>query len=115
MAAPRIYVLCPDYEPPSGGIRKLYRHVDVLIRHGFEASILHHRDGFRCKWFASTTPVTSLARTRPGPEDVLVVPEVYGPDLAALAPGVAKVVFNQNAYLSFRGYGLDVADVRTPY
>ena len=38
-----------------------------------------------------------------GGHDVLVVPEAFTPsDLSRLAPGVPKVVFNQNAYRTFR-------------
>jgi glycosyltransferase involved in cell wall biosynthesis len=112
---PRVFVLCPDYPEPSGGIRQLYRHVDVLNRHGFDAAILHVCPGFRCTWFANQTRVVYAPQTIPGPTDVVVVPEVYGPDLADLFPGVRKVVFNQNAYLTFVGYSCDPTDLRTPY
>lgn len=111
----RVFVLCPDHAPPSGGIRKLYRHVDVLRKNGIEACVVHTREGFRCTWFANDTPVAYHAQVRPRPSDFVVVPEVYGPGLAGLHPGVPKVVFNQNAYLTFRGYSLDPADGRTPY
>lgn len=114
-AVSRVFVLCPDYDPPSGGVRKLYRHVDVLRAHGVEAWLVHTREGFRCSWFPNATPVAYAAGVRPTPADFVVVPEVYGPGLAGLHPGVPKVVFNQNAYLTFRGYSLDPADLRTPY
>jgi len=114
-AVSRVFVLCPDYDPPSGGVRKLYRHVDVLRAHGVEAWLVHTRDGFRCSWFPNATPVAYAADVRPTPRDYVVVPEVYGPELARLYPGVPKVVFNQNAYFTFRGYTLDPADLRTPY
>ena len=38
---PRIFVLCPDDNSPSGGNKILYRHVDILNRIGFDASALH--------------------------------------------------------------------------
>ncbi|MBP3957827.1 glycosyltransferase family 4 protein [Gemmata sp. G18] len=112
---PTVFVLCPDHAPPAGGIRKLYRHVDVLNAHGIPAAVVHEAPGFRCAWFAGATPVRCRADVRPDPADVVVIPEVYGPDLAALYPGVPKVVFNQNAYLTFRGYALDPVDLNTPY
>ena len=40
------------------------------------------------------------------PDDVLVVPEFYGRSLAGFAPGVRKVVFNQNAYYTFQHLSL---------
>lgn len=115
MAAPRVFVLCPDYEPPSGGIRKLYRHADVLNRHDLAASVLHHHDGFRLRWFDHATPVAYVHTTPLGGDDFLVVPEVFGPAIAGMAPGVRKVIFNQNSYLTFQGYALDPHNRNTPY
>lgn len=112
---PTIFVLCPDYDAPAGGIRKLYRHVDVLNAAGFEAVLLHTKPGFRCSWFVSETRVRSVADRQPGSDDFLVLPEVYGPDLATVFPGVRKVIFNQNAYLTFTGYSVDPFDLRSPY
>jgi hypothetical protein len=45
------------------------------------------------------------ANAVPG-EDLLVIPEVYGPGLADIGPGMAKVVFNRNTYNTFKGYPL---------
>src|SRR4051812_17621641 len=104
MSNKRIFVICPDHDAPSGGVRRLYRHVDVLRRHEFAATLVHDRPGFRCSWFANDTPVTARSEVSFTAQDFLVVPEVLGPGLAALAPAVPKVVFNQNAYLTFRGY-----------
>jgi glycosyltransferase involved in cell wall biosynthesis len=53
----RILVLCPDTDVPAGGVKQLYRHVDVLSEAGYEASIVHARPGFRCRWFENETPV----------------------------------------------------------
>ena len=39
--------------------------------------------------------------------DVVVIPEVFGPDLAGIAPGVPKVIFVQNPYAAFFGYPTD--------
>jgi len=111
----RIVVLCPDHDAPSGGVRRLYRHVDVLARAGFDAVLLHQKPGFRCTWFENATRVAYAADTPFRPGDWVVVPEVFGPDLAKIAPGLPKVVFNQNAYLTFTGYSVDPADRRTPY
>jgi hypothetical protein len=115
----KIYVLCPDHDEPSGGVRKLYRHVDVLNANGFSACIVHEKKGFRCTWFKSSTPVESYRRviksiTRE-PQSCMVVPEIYGPQIAEHAPGVKKVIFNQSGYYTFFGYTLDPSDLDTPY
>lgn len=139
-----IYFLTPDYAFASGGVRVIYRHVDILNTHGIEAYVLHRKRGFRCSWFSNQTPVvywdSSLGRrayfkirkylqperTREiflqdaqrsyvGPDDVLVLPEIYGPTLAEISPGVPKVILNQNSYLSFQGYPLDGKPISSPY
>jgi hypothetical protein len=110
-----VFVLCPDYGAPAGGVRKLYRHADVLAAAGYDAAVLHQKEGFRCRWFDNATPVAYLERTPPGRDDWLVVPEVFGPTLTGITPGTRKVVFNQNAYLTFQGHPLDPSDLRTPY
>ncbi len=35
MAQPSIYIFCPDLSRPMGGVRMLYRHVDILNANGF--------------------------------------------------------------------------------
>ena len=102
---PTTYYLCPDYPVPSGGIRAIYRHVDLLTAAGRQAAVLHHSDGFRCPWFESATPVVGAPSVRLSSADTLVVPEIYGPFLDAL-PRVPRLVsFNQNAYLTFEHVG----------
>jgi hypothetical protein len=128
-----IYYLCSDYDTPAGGIRSIYRHVDILRRNGLEAFVVHERPGFRCTWFENETPVLSWSGRRgyelPRPADrpflqlveppgftsspaaVVVVPEIYGPHIPDIAPGVPKVILNQGVYLTFRLYSPDVREL----
>jgi len=139
-----IYFFTPDYSFPSGGVRVIYRHVDILNAQGNEAYVLHNKFGFRCVWFENTTPVVYLDSSykrrayfkirkrfqpekprewyllgakadRIGPEDILVLPEIHGPGMVDMAPGVPKVVLNQGCYLTFQGYSLDKTKQPTPY
>jgi len=96
-----IYYLCPDYSVPSGGIRAIYRHVDLLNAAGHEAAVLHHKDGYACRWFEHDTRVLGAPSVRLSTADVLVVPEIYAPFLDELPHGPRLVAFNQNAYLTF--------------
>jgi hypothetical protein len=106
-----IYYLAPDLQRPSGGVRTIYRHVDVLNDTGRAAAVVHARPGFRCSWFENETRVVDLPITLDA-LDVVVVPEESVAELARIAPGARKVVFNQNAYRTFRG----VADpAHSPY
>jgi glycosyltransferase involved in cell wall biosynthesis len=102
--APKVFVLCPDHNVPSGGVRRLYRHVDVLNSHGFQAAILHQKAGFRCTWFENRTCVFAHSQVAATASDFLVVPEILAASFANLAPGIPKVIFNQNAYFTFRGW-----------
>lgn len=110
-----IYVLCPDDDTASGGHKKLYRHVDVLNSGGFAAVAIHESRGFRYTWFENDTAVSDLSSVSITKNDYLVIPEVNGPYLADMFPGVRKVILNQNAYFTFVGYPFDARETATPY
>jgi hypothetical protein len=147
------YYLSADVVGASGGTRVIYRHVDLLVRNGFDACVVHEREGYRCTWFANETPVRGWTRRRHGgdsalsrrglryvrrgfrrsdadrpylqltedpsflltQDDVLVIPEHFGPHLAEIAPGVPKVIFNQGPSLTFQHYPEDGSGVSWPY
>lgn len=124
MNSSTIYVLSPENNRPSGGIKILYRHVDVLQRNGFSAAILHQQPGFRCTWFANDTRVVYLPEAHLTERDFLMIPEIYGPKMYSLnqlpqiGPRVKKVIFNQNSYYTFLGYPINSVlkpDFITPY
>ena len=113
-------VLClPDVDRPIGGVKQLYRHVEHLVALGWDASVLSEHSGFRPKWFRSTAPSSSLAESQARGEldpahCLLLLPETYltadltnfrGFDLS----GLARVVFNQNAYYSFGDFNVCTA------
>ncbi|HYJ22161.1 MAG TPA: glycosyltransferase [Solirubrobacterales bacterium] len=99
---PTVYYLCPDYQEPSGGIRVIYRHVDILEQAGIPAAVLHHRTGFAARWFEHSTRVLAAPRVRLSSADLLVVPEIYGPFLERLPREPTLIGFNQNAYLTYQ-------------
>ncbi|MCR4030942.1 MULTISPECIES: glycosyltransferase [Flavobacterium] len=53
----RLLFICDDVNTPTGGIKQIYRQVDVLNANGFNAYILHRHYGFKCTWFANETQV----------------------------------------------------------
>jgi len=118
MAKPVIYYLCTDPPPgeAAGGLRRIYRHVDLLNAHGYDACVLHKRSSARPTWFEHTTPIR-FYEEEPGlpVPDFMVIPEVLGPHLPVDAPGMKTIVFNQNAYYSFIGYPDDLSDLSTVY
>jgi hypothetical protein len=125
MNRPKIYVLSTDTNVPCGGIKQLYRHVDVLNNNGFDASIVHSEKSFRCTWFENNTAISCLTDTRMRNSDYLVVPEIFGELFcsARVVGGLNKkvkdfisrsensVIFNQNCYLTFNGYSTAKNDV----
>lgn len=98
---PTVYYLAPHFDSPSGGVRLIYRHVDVLNAVGIAAAVVHAPRGFRCTWFENTTRVVSAADVVLGSDDVLVVPEWYAAGFDRLPTDVRVVVFNQGGYHSF--------------
>jgi len=110
---PSIYIFSPDLARPMGGVRMLYRHVDILNANGFDAAIVHSAPGFRIDWFEHSTRVLHMP-IRLNEQDIAVFAEVGGLKIAEWAAGHRKVIFNQNAYYTFMRYPLE-GGVKTPY
>ena len=104
-----------EVDTPSGGHKMLYRHVDILNKHGIPASVLHLKRNFRYSWFSNSTRVTYLERGSINTSDILVLPETLGSDIAEIARGMNKVIFNQNCYYTFSKYQDDTRDIHPPY
>lgn len=124
-----IYYWSPDYYTPVGGVKILYRHVDILNAHGSEASILHRHRGFRCAWFENNTRIAYIGNTDLTAGDHLVIPETYGSLFAnpfhrpkatrifnkLFSSPAKKVIFNQNTYNTFNGHSFAMHDFRVLY
>lgn len=110
-----VFYLAPDWDVPSGGIRMMYRHVDMLNAAGIPAFVLHERPGFSCTWFEHDTPVRAVPQVLLTSRDILVVPELYGPTMDTIPSRLRTVVFNQNAYLTFDGVSQAASRVGAPY
>jgi len=96
----RLFFFTPDLPKPLGGVRQIYRHVDVLNANGFDATVVHRKKGFRVKWFEHDTRVMY----EPAPmrkTDIGVFPEIWGPKINGYGKTIRKVVLNQNCYYTF--------------
>ena len=113
MSKPTIYVFAPDLSHPLGGMRMLYRHVDVLNANGFQAYIVHCSPKFEIDWFEYSTPVLR-GRIEMKPQDIAVCSEIGGLNIAEWAEGKRTVIFNQNCYYTFARYPMG-GGVNTPY
>lgn len=111
---PTVYFLTPDHAAPSGGIRVIYRHVDILNACRIPAAVLHRRRGFRCTWFEHETRITDVGAVTVARGDLLVVPEVDVEVLERVPPGISRVIFNQNSHLTWRHAAGEVARFYAP-
>jgi len=71
--------------------------------------------GFRCNWFENATPVCHPPECYPRANDLLVIPEVDSWGLSRQTSGIAKVIFNQNAYQTFEGFMPELQNEPAPY
>ncbi|QEW00809.1 glycosyltransferase [Microbacterium caowuchunii] len=113
--SPTVHYLVPHAAKPHGGVRMAYRHVDQLNGLGVSAAVLHARDGFHPDWFGSSTRVESTRTLRFRENDILVVPEVYGPAMRDVNPGVRVLVFNQGGYITFDALDYGGSRSGSPY
>lgn len=112
---PTLYYLAPAEKKPSGGIKVIYKHVDLLNEQGMPAAVFHEPEGFRCDWFRNQTRIVSSRSIQFHADDILVVPECYGPGLHLLPAEVRKVIFNQGPHHTFDRIKLDDTVPGTPY
>jgi hypothetical protein len=106
---PTVFMVAADFAKPSGGVRVLYRHVDLLNQAGIPAAIVHRRPGFRCTWFENATVVHDARSVLVGPDDLVVTSELAIGAAARLPRGHRHVVFNQSGHLTWRP-GNDLVD-----
>lgn len=154
----RLFFVCDDGNTPNGGVKQLYRQVDVLNENGFNAFVLHRKFGFKCSWFINDTKVAynykllyqmetlleinnisnniirnlkwkikkTLKRIkailhnkqndiRIEHDDVLILPEIYGPYVGGISKGNKKIIYNQGVYQTFFHHNLSLTEKTTPY
>ncbi len=100
-----LFVCYPDTNQPIGGVKQIYRQVELLSRAGWDAYVLQEQPGFRANWFSSEAPVLDLEAYKASPpsadNDLVVLPETWLANVPQYLPGIPKVIFNQNAFYSF--------------
>ena len=106
MTARRLLFVCyPDTNHPIGGVKQIYRQVELLHKAGWDAYVLQEQPGFRPDWFRSSAPVLDLETYKASPpsaeNDLVVLPETWLSNVPSYLPGIPKVIFNQNAFYSF--------------
>ena len=99
----RILYISHDNPNPSGGVRTLYRHVEILQNAGLDAYVVQYQRGFRLTWFASNAPVLyAEGGLAVDPADWVVIPETQSDALEGFRTvGCRKAVFCQGHYHIF--------------
>lgn len=114
-----VFVCYPDTNSPIGGVKQIYRQVELLVGAGLEAYVLQRQAGFRADWFTSSAPVLDLdSYIASGPSadtDLIVLPETWLAQVPSYLPGIPKVIFNQNAFYTFGLEGHCAADTLNLY
>jgi len=109
MMADRIFIILEgdNRHAPIGGVKQVYRHVDVLNSLGYNAAVLLDNVNLTCQWFENKTRVVDHSTTHLQPSDIVVLPEGMGGVPAV--PGIEHcriVIYSQNPFMMFiRGFG----------
>ena len=88
----KIIYLCPAIDIPIGGIKVIYKHVDILNQIGYDAYVYHDVNMFRCTWFRNTTRIVYYLDIND--HDIIVVPETMAHLIFRFK--CKKIIFNQN-------------------
>ena len=73
----RIIYLCPANEHPTGGVKVIYKHAELLTSLGANAFVLHpDNPDFTCDWFAHETQMFRSCNLDPV-GDFVVIPEFW--------------------------------------
>ena len=131
----KIYFVCPDKKVPVGGVKQLYRQVEILKKNGFEAFIVHRKHGFRAKWFLNDVAIVykpyifhRIDKNRKTSfyykvkyffkgflinckevesNSIIVFPETLAVHIEPDLFIQQKVIFNQNCYYTFHEYNAE--------
>ena len=97
----RLFFVCyPDTNHSIGGVKQIYRQVELLNEFNIHACVLQEKPGFRVNWFKSTAPVIDIQaylQSAPNSEtDWLILPETWVANIPTYFPGIRKIIFNHN-------------------
>lgn len=127
-----IYFICPDKRGPVGGVKQIYRQVEILRKNGINAFVVHRKIGFKVKWFENDVAIKYfpaifhkidkqrktklyyklkyffkglfMNNNMPELNSILVFPETLVTHIPPNLFEQDKVIFNQNCYYTFNEY-----------
>lgn len=108
-----IVFLCPADDTPSGGIKVIYRHSEMLNSNGVESYIFHpHNPQFSCTWFSHSAVHHDGWSLNPG-RDFLIVPEIWAAQFGKryMELGFKYAIYVQNGYATHQNFSDDTSRV----
>ena len=141
----KIYFVCPNTTHITGGVKQIYKQVEILNRNGISACVLLEKKKQSNIWLTSyNIPIKYspylfkrlryffgdkklnikrklklyyLQRKSEKIDDnaILVFPEIYGIYIKDVFPDTPKVIFNQGCYMTFSGFSINKDYPITPY
>lgn len=130
-----IVYLYPVFEKPTGGIKVVYRHSELLNENGVPSEILHSKNpkvckgwfwpkpylrgvDFRCSWFDHNATIRTPKLKIDPEKDFVVIPEIWAASFGNYLrkQGIHYAIFNQGAYSTKIGIrDLTEDDLRNAY
>jgi hypothetical protein len=98
----RIIYGCPATNIPTGGVKVIYRHAELLNQINGNTFIWHvDKPEFRCNWFENCTKNISTEQLSPE-TDLIVIPEIWASQQVEYFKklGFKVCIFVQNAYMT---------------
>lgn len=100
------FALHPDVDSPIGGVKQAHRLCECLSSLGRKTCIIQDDASFHPSWFSSSVDTISVAdfsnvRDLNASSDIVILPETYMNVFSTYAPGLSKIVFNQNCSYTF--------------
>jgi glycosyltransferase involved in cell wall biosynthesis len=114
MKQSKIFYFCFSDNQSSGGNKEIYKHVDILNQHNYQAFVLHTKKNFKITWFNHQTQIIDLEQFEKlfyQETDFIVLPEDLGSDILSFSG--KKIIFNQNIYYGF--YVFPLQKLNYPY
>ena len=100
--------LHPDIRRPVGGVKQMHRLAEAISASGRFSCIIQQDKDFHPSWFRSSVKTISLKdwcnTVLPSVDvtrEILVLPETYLPQFSSYAPGLKRIIFNQNGSYTF--------------
>ncbi|WP_018674931.1 glycosyltransferase [Riemerella columbina] len=138
-----IYFFCPSNDKPTGGVKQIYRQVQMLNQMKYRAFLLlKKKEKRKNSWYSSghtiynyniffsvleslgakkKTIFNTIKKvfnksndTMIEPDAIIVMPEIYGKNMHKALGSRKYVIFNQNCFYTFQHYGFEY-DKDNPY